>query len=185
MANCIDCGKEVDYRQKRCRGCYDKNRERKQTCLYCSALFKASPSQDRKYCSKKCEGLARSGKKNSFYGKHHTEETKKLISQATTGHKVNPATHRYFKKGETAGEKNNFWKGDEVGYAALHSWVRRHKPKPNVCECCKEKLPFDLANISGQYKRDVNDYEWVCRKCHMTKDKRNILVLSNLKQFRK
>ena len=23
-----------------------------------------------------------------------------------------------------------------------------------------------MANISGEYKRDVDDYEWLCLKCH-------------------
>jgi len=81
-------------------------------------------------------------------------------------------------------EKNHMWKGDKVGYGALHSWVKRQKPKPKYCECCKKNFVYDLANISGEYKRDINDYEWLCRKCHMKKDGRNIKVLSNLKQFR-
>lgn len=27
-------------------------------------------------------------------------------------------------------------------------------------------MPYELANISGQYKRDTNDFQWVCRSCH-------------------
>lgn len=74
-------------------------------------------------------------------------------------------------------EKNPNWKGDSVGYVALHEWVRSRKPKPLSCEICKINKPYDLANISQEYKRDVNDFEWLCRSCHMTKDKR----LENLK----
>jgi len=84
-------------------------------------------------------------------------------------------------KGINKGEKNSMWKGDEVGYNALHGWVRRHKPKPELCEKCKEKKPYDLANISGEYKRDINDFEWLCRKCHMKSDDR----LQNLIKFSK
>lgn len=70
------------------------------------------------------------------------------------------------------GEKNTMWKGDNVGYNELHNWVRRHKPKPAICEICGKEVPFDLANISSEYKRDVNDYQWICRLCHMKGDKR-------------
>jgi len=33
-------------------------------------------------------------------------------------------------------------------------------------------IPYDVANISGKYKRDIKDFEWLCRLCHMTKDGR-------------
>jgi len=29
---------------------------------------------------------------------------------------------------------------------------------------------LELSNISGKYKRDINDYEWLCVKCHRIKD---------------
>jgi len=67
---------------------------------------------------------------------------------------------------------NGIWKGDNVGYSGVHAWVKKHKPKPRFCEICKKRPPYDLANISGEYKRDIKDFEWICRKCHMEKDKR-------------
>jgi len=67
--------------------------------------------------------------------------------------------------------KNGLWKGDDVGYHALHTWVRRRKEKPDECKKCNSP-PFDLANISGKYKRDINDYQWLCRSCHMKEDGR-------------
>ncbi len=76
-----------------------------------------------------------------------------------------------FRKGENANERNGVWKGDSVGYNALHAWVKRHLVKPHFCHDCNQPA-LDLANISGQYKRDLSDWEWLCRKCHMTKDGR-------------
>lgn len=67
---------------------------------------------------------------------------------------------------------NGMWKGDKVGYTSLHEWVARHKKKPKLCEECKKNKPYDLANISGNYKRDIRDFQWLCRKCHMAKDGR-------------
>ena len=67
-------------------------------------------------------------------------------------------------------EKNGMWKGDKVGYCALHNWIEYNKSKPEFCEECKKNKHYDLANISGKYKRDINDFEWLCRSCHMKKD---------------
>ena len=64
------------------------------------------------------------------------------------------------------------WKGDNVHIETLHQWIRKNKPKPELCECCQIKPPYDCANISGKYLRDINDYEWLCRRCHMLKDGR-------------
>lgn len=70
------------------------------------------------------------------------------------------------------GEETPRWKGDNVSYGALHLWVRKYLPKPRVCRDCNQPKRLDLANISQEYKRDLNDWEYLCRKCHMTKDGR-------------
>ena len=75
-------------------------------------------------------------------------------------------------------ENNPMWKGDNVGYAALHEWVTNKKPKLLLCEECHLEPPIDLASISHIYKRDLRDWRWLCRRCHMTLDGR----LDNLKQ---
>ena len=69
--------------------------------------------------------------------------------------------------------KNVNWK-ENVGYISLHEWIKKRKPKPNFCERCEKEVPYDLANISGKYKRDINDFEWLCRRCHMKDDGRMI-----------
>jgi len=76
-------------------------------------------------------------------------------------------------------DKNPNWKGDVVGLKALHEWVKRRKIKTKFCEKCLKAPPRDLANISQEYRRDLNDFEWLCRKCHMEKDGR----LSDLKKW--
>lgn len=75
------------------------------------------------------------------------------------------------KKGNNTGRENHNWKGNDVSYTNLHTWVRRHKPKPEVCERCGKKQDYlEASNISGEYKRDINDYEYLCVKCHKAKD---------------
>ena len=72
------------------------------------------------------------------------------------------------------GEKNPQWKGDNVGYHSLHSWIHRQLGMPDICEECKN---FHLsghkihwANISGEYKRDINDWIRLCTHCHAEYD---------------
>jgi hypothetical protein len=82
-------------------------------------------------------------------------------------------------------EKNGMWKGNKVGKNGLHRWIERRKPKPEFCEICNKRKPYDLSNISGKYKRDINDYKWVCRSCHMKGDgrlKKLMLVDKNIKE---
>lgn len=70
------------------------------------------------------------------------------------------------------GHLNGQWKGNQITYSGVHTWVRRHKPKPTSCDRCRKVKGYDWANISQQYKRSLTDWEWLCRKCHMTKDGR-------------
>ena len=99
-------------------------------------------------------------------GYWHSEKTKRKIGLANRGKQIN------------VGENNPLWKGENVGYYALHQWVRFRLPKPERCPMCNASAPanakrwLDLANISQEYKRDLTDWEWLCRKCHMTKDGR-------------
>ena len=83
---------------------------------------------------------------------------------------------RKFRKGKSnlknKGEKNGMWKGDKVGYLALHDYIKHYLTKPKNCQDCNKIKILDLANISGKYKRDFDDWEWLCRKCHMRKDGR-------------
>jgi rubredoxin len=85
---------------------------------------------------------------------HHSEETK---------HKM-----RISK----LAEKNPNWVGDNVSYSALHTFIKLRLPKPNKCPQCGRKKKIDLSNKSNKYKRALDDWEWLCRSCHMKKDGR-------------
>jgi len=122
-------------------------------CNNCKKNYIGFGSQ---YCSPNCKNIALTGIKRS-------SETKNKLRLS----KLN--------------NKNPMWRGDNVSYITLHHWVTRHKPKPLLCSKCKKIPPYDLANISGEYKRDINDFKWLCRSCHMREDGR----MNNLKQFQK
>ena len=74
-----------------------------------------------------------------------------------------------------AGENHHAWKGDSVGYKALHDWVRRKRGTPNTCEHCG-KSGFNIhqihwANKSHEYKRELDDWIRLCVHCHHLYDK--------------
>ncbi|MFA5299610.1 MAG: hypothetical protein WC389_15585 [Lutibacter sp.] len=110
---------------------------------------------------------------------HKTRWVSYVKGKARNNHCINCSNFNHRGK-INKNEKNGQWKGDEASYTALHHWIRTRKPKPSLCERCHKNPPYDLANISGTYKRDINDFEWLCRKCHMNDDGR----INNLKQFK-
>jgi hypothetical protein len=78
------------------------------------------------------------------------------------------------------GINNPSWKGENVGYHGIHKWARRHLPKPDLCPICKLISPKDIANLSGKYKRDLSDWQWMCKKCHIRYD---FLNYRNLRKY--
>lgn len=51
-------------------------------------------------------------------------------------------------------------------YRRIHYWVRKNKTKPKFCEKCKKKTSeLVLANKSQMYRKDVKDFDWLCKCC--------------------
>lgn len=106
----------------------------------------------------------------------HKTKYEKSCGCSRKEHLLNMNKSKWFrekKSREKRGKANPQWRGDKVGYAALHEWVKRYKEKSDICnDCGKKSELLDLANISQEYKRDLKDWEWLCRRCHMIKDGR-------------
>ena len=70
-----------------------------------------------------------------------------------------------------SGSDHHNWK-ENPGYHAIHDWIRRKLGKPSVCDTCgtKEAIAYDWANLSGEYKRDPDDWSRMCRSCHIHYD---------------
>lgn len=68
--------------------------------------------------------------------------------------------------------KHPEWKGDKASYHAIHAWVRRWKGIPVKCSKCGLDNPNKLhwANKDHSYKRRLNDYISLCRRCHFAYD---------------
>ena len=73
---------------------------------------------------------------------------------------------------KATGSKNPNWKGDDVTYIGLHSWVWRNKGRPKKCEHCGTTTAkrFEWANKSHEYKRDLTDWIRLCTSCHKKYD---------------
>ena len=113
----------------------------------CNKQFLVKPSHinKRKCCSRFCSANYKS---KLYKGRKMTDEWKKKISESRMG------------------EKHPLWKGEKVGYKALHDWVRRRLGKPQICYMCFSTKSIQWANKSHKYRRDVNDWMAICRKCH-------------------
>lgn len=78
-----------------------------------------------------------------------------------------------FLKANTPREEKHWsWAGENVGRGGLHSWVERHRGKPRKCEHCHKTTAkqYDWANVSGEYKRKLDDFIRLCRACHAKYD---------------
>ena len=96
-------------------------------------------------------------------GRKCTDEQKKKMSLAHVG--------------LMADEKHPGWKGGEAGYQAIHQWIRRRKAKPTSCELCGVfSTRLQLSSKDHKYTRNLDEYQYICAKCHKTYDIQNGLV---------
>lgn len=101
-----------------------------------------------------------------------SKEHIQAIIKANTGR---PGWCKDMKLDYLTGSKNWIWAGDDVSYRTLHKWVERHLGKPGKCERCKKsglkQHQIHWSNISGEYLRDLEDWQRLCAKCHKAYDK--------------
>lgn len=77
------------------------------------------------------------------------------------------------------GDQSPHWKGDKVSIKVLHVWVANQLGRPDRCSKCDKIGKVDLANIGNKYNRDLANWEWLCRRCHMESDGRLKTFLSH------
>jgi hypothetical protein len=78
------------------------------------------------------------------------------------------STQTEFKPGDNIDNNNHKWKGEQVGYYGVHTYMRRRLGNAVSCVRCDtlDSKRYVWHNISGKYKRDINDWESLCSKCH-------------------
>lgn len=128
-----------------------------------------------KYCSRKCKD------KNAFIGQDQSKINKDNPRDKckNCGGFIGKTIHICLKGAHGIG-----WKDDEVGYTALHTWIRRVLGKAMRCDYKNCIYPrknshgiiydfpkaFHWANISHEYKRDLSDWIQLCVSCHSLYD---------------
>ena len=80
--------------------------------------------------------------------------------------------YKRFRKIVKKEDESPNWKGDKVGIEALHQWVIKHLGNPMVCTKCGTitHKRYEWANISRKYKRDLQDWIRLCKRCHVIYD---------------
>ena len=71
-----------------------------------------------------------------------------------------------FKPGHWKGPEHPRWKGDKIDKGPLHLWIHYNKPKPDLCEECHNTPPTLVHNIPKTYTRNLDEWKWICYKCH-------------------
>lgn len=164
----------------------------------CGKEIPISPSEvgRAKYCSKKCFYIYRKRPSGLSYkivakNKGWFLKGKKPWNKGISV-RLSPETE--FKKGEhnspktefnaerVKGDKNFKWKGEEIGYFGIHTWIQRYYGKANHCEneedgrlefeCNHKSKNYDWALIKGKdYKRKRENFMQLCHSCHLKYDK--------------
>jgi 5-methylcytosine-specific restriction enzyme A len=145
------------------------------TCKQCGDEFLAQKRSKGYYCSTKCSGKAHIGENNGFYGKTHTDKTKKSLSESKMG-KPSPMLGKF-------GDKNPCWKGGlrsrnlacydtEAPQLEWCEEVRRNKNEPLIMEvkctnCGKWFIPT-LSSVRHRIEalegRARGEFRFYCSK---------------------
>lgn len=162
-------------------------------CKHCTKIVYRYPSQlksENVFCSQRCKGkystLAGKGppsRKGSSWSDNQRKAFQIYLSKPSTKKRLRQEI--FDKKpwlyyNAKSGVEANAWKGDNVKYRGLHSWVERALGKPHRCEYCKNDTlshrQYHWANISKKYKRDLKDWVRLCAKCHRAFDNKKIKI---------
>lgn len=87
---------------------------------------------------------------------------------------IRPAVDAYLKV--KAAERRLYpnFNGTTQEYKALHGWIRRNFKRPAGCEHCGDTgaKRYDWATIDNRYTKNREDWENLCRRCHIKSDGR-------------
>lgn len=97
-----------------------------------------------------------------------------LTQKKFCSHSCNAKFHNNLSKYNTGkfGEKHSTWVGDKIQKDSLHCWVTREWGSPKKCDICgtTESKKFEWSNKNHTYKRNREDWQRLCKKCHLQYD---------------
>lgn len=120
-------------------------------------------------------------------GHKHSEETKEKMRKSSKNYKIKGISYeekygverakeikeKLKKHKRLSGENHHAWKGLNVSYNGIHIWVKNRKPKTK-CEICgieHKRMNLAFKDHSKPYTRNIEDYMWLCPKCHLIYDR--------------
>lgn len=106
-------------------------------------------------------------------GKHHSEETKRKLSEINKGKIPSKETREKISKALRE-ENSPEWKGKNASYLAMHNWLNKYFGKPSFCEnpfCEGRSKNFEWClKKEKEHDHDKNNYIRLCRSCHRKYD---------------
>lgn len=156
-------------------------------CLICASTFYAPPSIKAKgggkFCSKKCMGKFKTGKKDPNlthkfpkgsipWNAGKGQWIKKPCKNCNTEIETLASQNQTFCSKVCANAFARITDRSKMTYGTLHYRVKQMYGTPSKCENCgtEESKKFEWANISGEYKLDRADWARLCCKCHRRYD---------------
>lgn len=144
-------------------------------CIICNKIFYKKKNESKKYwetkryCSDKCRCIDMHRMMN---GRKITWGDK--ITKAKLGHKVSEEARINIGLGgigKHIGDKNGNWKGENIKYYGLHSWISNNfgKAKDYKCKMCGKtgrSKEMHWSNKDHKYSRNIEDWQVLCAKCH-------------------
>lgn len=112
----------------------------------------------------------------------HLKKLRENLVKANDSVRGKPKTDEHKKKlGDVqSGKKSIHWKGKDADYCTKHMWLYNRYGTAKKCENldCEftDSKRFEWANISGEYKREREDYAQLCSKCHRNWDCGNLEI---------
>lgn len=147
-------------------------------CVRCEKQFKHSPADARPYCNRDCyyppiyRNCAICGTIKRFFPS--------AVKKTKSGNLFCSKKCLYIYRKMTApkGENSPVYKGDEAKYSARHMWIKANFEMKDYCDHCGKNDKLEWANVSGEYKRDREDWLNLCRSCHrkfdLKKERKNL-----------
>lgn len=139
-------------------------------CGVCAKEFHTAPSNKSRFCSRACYYSDMRIRREDNTPRWKGGKPKCI----DCGEILASYNSRFCTKHALKENRSYMWKGNQVGYGGLHTWVSKNLGKPDKCEFCKK---FGLkgknihwANRSGGYKRDLQDWLRLCTSCHKKYD---------------
>lgn len=146
---------EEKQRWKKCLGCKKDFRK--------PGIYSIKQWSIAKYCSSECSI------------KYFFSLRQKILWNKNSYKEMMSKNHKGIKK------EFSYARSNPTQYSNLHSWVYKTLGRPMICKNCKKEVKegskIHWANISRNYKKDINDWIRLCSNCHVKYDY-NKLILS-------